>query len=352
MSKEKVLIGLSGGIDSTIAAYLLKQQGYDVYGLSIQTFKEYDDSKTEEIAKKLDIPLYIRNVEKTFSKEIIRHFIDTYQKGQTPNPCVLCNRLVKFQTLIDEADKYDIKYIATGHYANVKYNRREKRYVLRKGKDKRKDQSYMLYNLTQKQLSYSLFPLGNYTKRQVINLAKKIGINTRDIPESQDICFIPNGKYPEFIISNSNITDFPGDITDSEGNVIGQHKGITKYTIGQRKGILIPSDEPYFVIDIDIQHNRIIVGREKDIYSTALVATNLNFIAIEQLTKSLKVKAKIRYGAKETDAYITPMKNDEVKVQFRKKQRSITPGQAVVFYRRDNVIGGGIIKKKNYEKIK
>ena len=321
---------MSGGVDSSVSAYLLKKKGYDVQGVSIQTCgNSHSDAKN--IAKFLNIPFHIVNIENDFKNYVIQYYIDTYKEGRTPNPCVICNRYVKFQALLKKAKELDIPYIATGHYANVKYDWFRKRYTLKKGKDKSKDQSYVLYNLTQEQLSKCIFPLGNCKKSKVRKIAKKIDMEVAEKDDSQDICF------------NVDINDMGGNIVDTEGNILGRHNGISKYTIGQRKGIKISSKYPLYVVDIDMENNQIIVGKENDILKDELLASNINWVSIEKPKKEIIANVKIRYSTKDAKACIKPKKENTVLVKFNKKQRAITPGQAVVFYKGDTVLGGGII---------
>lgn len=342
-SKKKILIGMSGGVDSSVAVHLLKEDGYEVHGVYLKTCNS-DPSSAISVAKDLGIDLHVMDVEQEFKKKVVKYFIDTYKEGKTPNPCVICNRYVKFQALIDLAKELHIPYVATGHYAKVEYNRKRNRYVLKKAKDKTKDQTYMLYNLTQEQLSKSVFPLGRYTKDTVRNIAKDGDLEVANRPDSQDICFIPDNNYAKFIQENSDMTDREGDIVNLKGEVLGKHQGISKYTVGQRKGIDTKLNNPLFVVDIDIVKNRVVVGNESDIYSKDLIAKDMNWISINDLTKRMRVKAKIRYSTKEYGCTIKPMEKGKVSVRFNQKQRAITPGQAIVFYKGSTVVGGGIIE--------
>jgi tRNA-specific 2-thiouridylase len=340
MKNNKVLLGMSGGVDSSIAAYILTKKGYEVIGATIQ-MTDIKDLDAPKVCKELGIGhIYIDRREE-FGKEIISYFLNEYKEGKTPNPCVLCNRKVKFQTLVEEANKLDCTYIATGHYVRVV--KRGNRYLLKKGKDKTKDQSYVLYNLTQEQLSRCIFPLGNIAKNKVRDIAKKLNLEVANKKDSQEICFIPDNNYSEYIEENSKESFKKGNIVDKQGNILGEHNGIYNYTIGQRKGIKISSKDPLYVIDIDIKKNEIVVGDESDIYLNKLIATNLNWIGIEELNKEMKVKAKIRYGGKEEECRISNMDNNRVLVEFKKEQRAITSGQSVVFYKDSLVLGGGII---------
>lgn len=346
-NRTKVLLGLSGGLDSSVAAYILKQQGYDVIGGHIHLYPKDKTpiNKTtdiEKVASSLDISLYTINMEKEFKKYVTDNFINEYRKGYTPNPCILCNRFVKFQGLLDLADKMSIKYIATGHYANI-YKKRG-RYYLKKGIDKKKDQSYFLYRLTQEQLSRTLFPLGAYHKKEIRNIAKQLGFEVSDIPESQDVCFIENNNYYDFVNKHSTKKEAPGEIVDKDNTTLGYHKGISKYTIGQRKGLGYSFKKAMYIVDIDAEDNKVIVGSEQELYKDELIASDLNWIAIKNLGKKIKVKAKVRYQGKEERAVLIPIKKDTVKVKFNKKIRAVTRGQSIVFYKRNYVVGGGVIR--------
>jgi len=355
-SKKKVLIAMSGGVDSSVSAALLKEQGYEVIGATMQIWQNDGMEERENgccsltavgdarrVADKLGIPYYVLNFKDIFKEKVIDYFVREYTAGRTPNPCIICNREVKFEALLDKAISMGIDYIATGHYAQVEY--KDGRYLLKKSKSKTKDQTYALYNLTQSQLSRTLFPVGIYeTKEEVRDIATKYGFSVAKKPDSQEICFIEDNNYGKFISENIDSDMLPGNFVDTKGNILGKHKGIYYYTIGQRKGLGIPSNKPLYVIDIDLEKNEVVIGDDSETFSNRLTARDLNWISIDRLDKEMKVNAKIRYGSKEAPASIKPIGDDRVEVVFDTPQRAITPGQSVVFYNDDIVVGGGVIE--------
>ncbi len=341
---KKVMIGMSGGVDSSVSAYILKEQGYNVTGATIlmnscHSFLSVEDAK--KVCKILNIPHITFDLKKEFDQKVIQYFISEYLDGRTPNPCVVCNRYIKFEELLNKAVDLGMDFIATGHYAKVE--KENGRYLLKKSSNQRKDQTYFLYNLTQEQLSKVLFPLEDLEKEDVRNIAKKLDLPTHNKPDSQEICFIKDNNYSKFIEENSDVEVKPGDIVDTKGNKLGKHNGIFNYTVGQRKGLGVPSNKALYVIEIDIEKNEVVVGDDSQGYSSELIAVDINLISIDELEKDMEVDAKIRYGAKESPATISPLENGSILVRFKTPQRAITPGQAVVFYNKEIVVGGGTI---------
>lgn len=366
MRRKRVLVAMSGGVDSSVACYLLKEKGYEVIGITMQIwerpenrpnyrgccgYQAIDDAR--RVAQKLGIVYYPLDFREVFRNQVINNFVQEYLKGRTPNPCLRCNQLVKFDFLLNRGIReFGADYLATGHYARIIF--KDGRYRLLKGKDKRKDQSYFLFTMTQEQLRRTLFPLGDLTKTKVREIARKLKLSVAEKKDSQEICFIPDDNYPKFIKDFTEEVIRPGPIlrkVDSgELRIMSQkHKGIFHYTIGQRKGIGIPAKERLYVIKIDVPNNTIIVGSKKDVYSRELIAEGLNWIGLQMplqfpLSPFIKVKAKIRYQQETSSAKVYPREDGTADIKFTKPQWAITPGQAVVFYKKDEVLGGGIIK--------
>lgn len=356
--KEKVVIGMSGGVDSSVAAYLLKEQGYDVLGITMEVIPRNEEFEEREggccslsavndatrVAAKLDIPYYVLNFKDVFESKVINYFIDEYLAGKTPNPCIACNKYIKFDEFLKKAELLGAKYIATGHYAIIEKDEKTGRYLLKRSKDDKKDQTYVLYNMTQYQLEHTLMPLGGYTKDKVREIAAEIGLSVANKKDSEEICFVPDNDYAKFIKERQPEKIKPGYFVDVEGNRLGKHKGIVHYTIGQRKGLGLSLGRPVYVIDIIPEKNLVVIGEEGEIFKDTLYAEDVNLIPFEKLDGEMKVTAKIRYSAKEANATIKPYKNG-VLVKFETPQRAITKGQSVVFYDGDIVVGGGIIKE-------
>ena len=358
MPNKKVMIGMSGGVDSSVAAAVLLEKGYEVIGVTMKIWPEageetrvveggccslsaVDDARS--VAYKLGIPYYVMNFQDVFNDRVIDYFKNEYLNGRTPNPCIACNRYVKFEAMLNKAVSMGIDYVATGHYAIIEYDENLKRYLLKKSATEKKDQTYVLYNLTQEQLSKILMPIGSYTKDEVREIAKKIDLNVASKPDSQEICFVQDNDYAKFIRENTNEEIKPGYFVDTKGNILGKHKGIIHYTVGQRKGLGIALGKPMYVVGIDTENNNVILGKSYETLSKSLIADDINYIMIDKLEKPMDVKAKIRYSAKEADATIYPLEDGKVEVVFKEPQRAVTPGQSVVFYSGDIVVGGGTI---------
>ena len=356
-STKTVVVGMSGGVDSSVAAYLLKEQGYKVIGVTMQIWQEEEREAEAEnggccgltavddarrVASDLDIPYYVMNFKKEFKENVIDYFIDEYMHGRTPNPCIACNRYVKWEALLKRSMDIGADYIATGHYARIE-RLQNGRYTLKRSATLAKDQTYALYNLTQEQLSKTLMPVGEYTKDEVREIAERIQLRVANKPDSQDICFIPDGDYAGFIEKTIDTTLMQGNFVTPEGEILGRHKGITHYTVGQRKGLGLALGYPAFVIEIRPETNEVVIGTNEDSMSYFVRANQLNFMSIEELTEPMRVFAKIRYNHKGAWCTIEKTGEDEILCTFEEKQRAITPGQAVVFYEEDYVLGGGTI---------
>jgi len=350
-TKKKVVIGLSGGVDSSVAAFLLKQHGYDVIGVTMDLLPNDDSTNSEsikdakKIADKLNIPFYTLNFKSEFKKYVIDHFAKKYIEGQTPNPCIECNKHLKFGLLLEKAKElFGADYIATGHYAKIEYNDETKRYYLRESSSIGKDQTYVLYNLTQEQLKHVLMPLGDYTKDEIREIAKQNGFITANKKDSQEICFIPDNDYAGFIERKYDHKNIHGDFVDTKGNKYGKHKGIIHYTIGQRRGLGLSLKFPLYVKSVNPENHEVILCPKEELFQDSLICSNINLITIDKIVEPMSVSVKIRYSSPKAKATLIPIDKDTIKVIFDEPQRAITPGQAIVFYDKDIVVGGGTIQ--------
>jgi tRNA-specific 2-thiouridylase len=339
----RILVAISGGVDSSVAALILKSQGFDVIGVTLGIWSGFPFKDAKDLADSLDIPHHMPDVTDHFEREIVRYFVDEYSQGRTPNPCVLCNAKIKFRYLLDMRHELGAEFVATGHYARISFDPGRDRFLLKKGKDATKDQSYVLYRLTQQDLSHILFPLGHLTKRQVREIALENNISAADKSESQEICFLSGTDYRDFLSTRLDLAFKPGPIMDISGRIIGEHRGLPFYTVGQRKGIGIPGSTRLYVTKIDKSENAIVVGEAEDLLSNGLEACDINWIAYHEPREKMRLGIKIRYNAKEVPGLVLPKSQDMAEVVFESPQRAVTPGQSVVFYDDDVVVGGGII---------
>ena len=356
MKKGTVVVGMSGGVDSSAAAWLLKEEGYDVIGVTMQIWQEEDPAVTadnggccglsavedaRQVADRLGIPHYVMNFREVFKDKVIDYFIREYREGRTPNPCIACNRYVKWEALLNKSLALGADYIATGHYASV-VTLPNGRLTLQASSSS-KDQTYALYNLTQEQLRHTLMPVGRYTKPEVRMMAERAGLPVAHKPDSQEICFIPDHDYASYIARETGIPDVPGNFVDDEGRILGRHRGISHYTIGQRKHLGLSFGRPVFVREIRPRTNEVVLSDNDRLFSRTLIADRMNYMMVEDLTEPAAVTAKIRYSAAACPAVIEKRPDGSVLCTFEEPQRAPTPGQAVVFYQENCVLGGGVI---------
>ena len=350
--KKRILLGMSGGVDSSVSAILLKEQGYEVIGITMKLFEGEIEGSCCNISSTMDakrvcdylqIPHYTLNFKDEFKKYVIDDFINCYANCKTPNPCIECNKYLKFGSMYQKAQELKCDYIATGHYAKIEYSKEYNQNVLKKANALSKDQSYVLYNIPKELLDKLKLPLGIYnSKEEIRKIAEQYNLPVAHKPDSEDICFIPSGDYKAFLENNSDIKSIKGNIVDINGNVLGTHTGLYKYTIGQRKGIGIPNITPLYVIGFNKEKNELIVGDEKELYKKEFIVSDVNWLLFDKLEKELIVYVKTRYSSKAYKAKIIPYRNN-IKVIYDEPQKSITEGQSAVFYMDDIVIGGGKI---------
>lgn len=354
---KKAIIAMSGGVDSSVAAYLMKEKGYECIGATMKLFHNEDVGVSRahtccslddvedarSVAYSLGMPYYVFNFSERFREDVLERFVDAYENGCTPNPCIDCNRYLKFEKLFQRAKELQYDYVVTGHYAQIEYDEASGRYLLKKAVDDTKDQSYVLYSLTQEQLAHVQFPLGGMCKSEARKIAEEQGFINARKHDSQDICFVQNGSYGDFIEQYTGKNYPEGNFIDQDGNVLGTHKGIIRYTVGQRKGLGLSLKEPMYVMKVDPVANTVMLGRNEDLFTKTLTAKDINLISVDRIREPMRLKAKVRYRHQEQWATVEQLDDDTIRVTFDEPQRAITAGQAVVLYDGDLVVGGGTI---------
>lgn len=356
MKNKRVLLGMSGGVDSSVSAILLKEQGYEVIGITMKLWEGDEDEQegsccnldstldAKRVCDIIGIPHYTLNFKKEFQDKVINNFICEYANCRTPNPCIECNRYLKFGAMYEKAKELECDYIATGHYAKIAYDEKYQKNVLKKSASIKKDQSYVLYNIPKELLDHVIFPLGDFeTKDEIREIAKNHNLAVASKPDSEDICFIPDGNYKKFLEKHSDIKPKEGNIVNRQGEILGKHNGLYNYTIGQRKGLGIAYKSPLFVLGFNKAKNEVIVGEEAELYRKEMKVGNINLLLMDKIDKTLDVTVKIRYSSKQAEALINQIDDGNVQVIFKEPQRGITPGQSAVFYIDDVVVGGGKI---------
>ena len=353
MPVTAVCVAMSGGVDSAGAALLLRQAGYAVSGVTLRLHackdrpglcgSSEDIDAAREAAAAMGIPHTVLDLQDLFAREVMDRFVSEYVRGRTPNPCIDCNRTIKFGALLDWALDHGADFLATGHYARIGYDEAAGRHLLLRGRDPRKDQSYVLYQLTQRQLGHLLLPVGTYEKPALRRLAEEAGLSNAGKADSQDICFIPDGDYPAFLRRYGGVEPVPGDFVDLTGRVLGRHRGLECYTTGQRKGLGVSAGEPVYVVRKELDTRRIVLGPDSALYTRELIAEAVNFISVPELTGPMAVTAETRYSQREAAATVEPLPDGRIRVVFEEPQRAVTAGQAVVLYDGEKVVGGGTI---------